>query len=311
MKQLWGRRRENATVPLSDEIAVATLELKVTDTRATHKTAYGTSLAFSPRLQLLGYTFLVGALAVGGWLMMKTVRAMPAAVISINPQTMSNATPLTTGQINELQQVVGTKADTNIYQVNLQDYKNKIEAISWVNQVDIKRDWEKGLVVTVIPRQPVAKYGSEKLIDAQGQVFTPPDPEVLNQPWMQLQGDVATSATVMQQSKQVTEWFRPLGLKLEEVILTPRMTWLFRFDNGLRVLVDKDNTSEKLYKLSLLLQNQLKPKLAQIESLDLRYKNGMAVTWRAAINAEIPDTAQATQTLTNTKTTAAKKKQGA
>lgn len=73
----------------------------------------------------------------------------------------------------------------------------------------------------------------------------------------------------------------PLGLKVEEVILTPRMTWLFRFDNGLRVLVDKDSTSEKLYQLSILLMHQLKPRLPNIQTIDLRYKNGMTLTWKS------------------------------
>ena len=48
------------------------------------------------------------------------------------------------------------------------------------------------------------------------------------------------------------------------------------------MLVDNDNTSEKLYRLSVMLQNQLKPQLHNLQTIDLRYKNGMAITKRAA-----------------------------
>ena len=83
----------------------------------------------------------------------------------------------------------------------------------------------------------------------------------------------------------------PLGMKIEEVIVTPRMAWLFRFDNGLRVLVDNDNTSEKLYRLSIMLQNQLKPQLKTLQTVDLRYKNGMAITKRPVIQQASDTTA--------------------
>lgn len=214
-------------------------------------------------------------LFIGMWLIVKAAQMLPDAQITINK------TNLTPSQLAQLQQALGKTADGNFYRANLQDYQARAQALPWVSQVDVKRDWQKGLLVNVIPRQPVAKFGSEKLIDATGQVFVPADSEQLTaQKWMQLQSEPEKSALIMQQTEQVTKWFRPLGMKVEEVILTPRMTWLFRFDNGLRVLVDKESTSEKMYQLSILLQNQLKNKLAQIETVDLRYKNGMALTWK-------------------------------
>ena len=134
---------------------------------------------------------------------------------------------------------------------------------------------------------------------------------------MQLQGDSQNAIVMMQQIKQVSDWFMPLGIKIEEVIVTPRMAWLFRFDNGLRVLVDNDNTSEKLYRLSIMLQNQLKPQLKTLQTVDLRYKNGMAITKRpliqqasdtTAVNAKSADTKPVTDanSATDSKTNALK-----
>lgn len=235
-------------------------------------------------LNILG--FLGGILLLAGMAMAvaKNIQTLPDAVISIDKNNLSDT------QVVQLQQVLGSKAQGNFYQADLPTYQALAQTLPWVNQVDVKRDWEKGLVVSVVARQPVAKFGSEKLIDATGKVFSPVDVEQLTaQPWIQLQGDADKSALIMQQTEQVTKWFYPLHMKVEEVILTPRMTWLFRFDNGLRVLVDKDNTAEKLYQLSILLQNQLKNKLPQIATVDLRYKNGMALTWKKAINPVVAD----------------------
>lgn len=219
----------------------------------------------------------VMALFLVAWLITHSIAKLPPANIVINAEGLSKP------QQAQLQQTLGVRADNNLLQADLAVYQQKAQALTWVAHTDIRRDWQKGIVVTATPRQAVAKFGSEKLVDVTGQVFAPLDSsELTSQHWKQLQGESQNAPIIMQQTEQVTQWFAPLGLKIEEVILTPRMTWLFRFDNGLRVLVDKDNTSEKLYQLSILLGHQLKPKLPDIQTIDLRYKNGMTLTWKTS-----------------------------
>lgn len=214
-------------------------------------------------------------------MMVKMASRLPDAPIRIEQAGLNSA------EYYELQRQLGSHALGNFLQADLQSYIDKLGKISWVDQVDIRRDWRQGLLVKVVPRQPVAKFGSERLVDANGVVFTPADTSLLNAHyWMQLQGDNQNAVVMMQQVKQISDWFLPLGLKVDEVIVTPRMTWLFRFDNGLRVLVDNDDTSEKLYRLSVMLQNQLHSQLPKIQTIDLRYKNGMAITWRTALTSD-------------------------
>ena len=228
-----------------------------------------------PKLLMLGVVLLLLILAA---LAINVFNKLPNAAISLQHKGLN------TQQTLQLQQLLGEKADTNLLKADLQSYLAKLETVDWVGQADVRRDWQQGIVVNVVPRQAVAKFGSERLVDANGTVFKPADSNDLNNPsLMQLQGDSQNAVVMMQQIKQVSDWFMPLGMKIEEVIVTPRMAWLFRFDNGLRVLVDNDNTSEKLYRLSIMLQNQLKPQLETLQTVDLRYKNGMAITKRPVI----------------------------
>lgn len=228
-----------------------------------------------PKLLMLGVVLLLLILAA---LAINVFNKLPNAAISLQHKGLN------TQQTLQLQQLLGEKADTNLLKADLQSYLAKLETVDWVGQVDVRRDWQQGIVVNVVPRQAVAKFGSERLVDANGMVFKPADSNDLNNTsLMQLQGDSQNAIVMMQQIKQVSDWFMPLGIKIDEVIVTPRMAWLFRFDNGLRVLVDNDNTSEKLYRLSIMLQNQLKPQLKTLQTVDLRYKNGMAITKRPVI----------------------------
>ena len=262
-----------------------------------------------PKLLMLGVVLLLLILAA---LAINVFNKLPNAAISLQHKGLN------TQQTLQLQQLLGEKADTTLLKADLQSYLAKLETVDWVGQVDVRRDWQQGIVVNVVPRQAVAKFGSERLVDANGTVFKPADSNDLNNAsLMQLQGDSQNAVIMMQQIKQVSDWFMPLGMKIEEVIVTPRMAWLFRFDNGLRVLVDNDNTSEKLYRLSIMLQNQLKPQLKTLQTVDLRYKNGMAITKRpviqqasdtAAVNAKSDDTKSVTDanSTTDSKTNALK-----
>ena len=262
-----------------------------------------------PKLLMLGVVLLLLILAA---LAINVFNKLPNAAISLQHKGLN------TQQTLQLQQLLGEKADTNLLKADLQSYLAKIATVDWVGQADVRRDWQQGIVVNVVPRQAVAKFGSERLVDANGTVFKPADSNDLNNAsLMQLQGDSQNAVVMMQQIKQVSDWFMPLGMKIEEVIVTPRMAWLFRFDNGLRVLVDNDNTSEKLYRLSIMLQNQLKPQLKTLQTVDLRYKNGMAITKRpviqqagdtTAINAKSDDTKSVTDanSTTDSKTNALK-----
>ena len=236
-----------------------------------------------PKLLMLGVVLLLLILAA---LAINVFNKLPNAAISLQHKGLN------TQQTLQLQQLLGEKADTNLLKADLQSYLAKLETVDWVGQADVRRDWQQGIVVNVVPRQAVAKFGSERLVDANGMVFKPADSNDLNNTsLMQLQGDSQNAIVMMQQIKQVSDWFMPLGIKIEEVIVTPRMAWLFRFDNGLRVLVDNDNTSEKLYRLSIMLQNQLKPQLKTLQTVDLRYKNGMAITKRPLIQQASDTTA--------------------
>ena len=41
-----------------------------------------------------------------------------------------------------------------------------------------------------------------------------------------LQGDIEQAPVIMQQMQQINDWYAPLEMQVEDIILTPRMTWL-------------------------------------------------------------------------------------
>lgn len=220
-------------------------------------------------VSVLGLLVLI--LAMGG----RALRAAPPVAIYVNSQG------LTAPQYRSLQQVMNQQKVSSFFTSDLQALRDISIGLAWVDQVSVSRDWQRGIVVTALPKQAVANFGTERLVDAKGVVFVPADNNDLTQAhFATLQGEITQAPVIMQQMQQINDWYAPLGIQVEDIILSPRMTWLIRFDNGLRVIVDNENTAQKLLNLSQLLGHQLSTRRDEIQSVDLRYKNGFTIVWK-------------------------------
>ncbi len=212
----------------------------------------------------------------------KALRDAPPAAIQVSTKG------LTTTQYQTLKQTMDQQTVSSFFTTDLQALRDIVIGMAWVDQVSVTRDWQQGIVITALPKQAVANFGTERLVDAKGVVFVPTDSKDLGQQnFANLQGETNQAPVIMQQMQQINDWYAPINMQVEDIILTQRMTWLIRFDNGLRVIVDNENTAQKLLNLSQLLGNQLSSRRNEIQSVDLRYKNGFTIAWQVIEPIEV------------------------
>ncbi len=227
------------------------------------------------------YFFIIGIAAVLFFILAMGVKALqqaPPAAIAVNPEGLTSA------QYQALEHTMSQQTVSSFFTTDLQNLRDIVIGLAWVDQVSVSRDWQRGIVITALPKQAVANFGTERLVDAKGVVFVPADSDELTQvQFATLQGEIDQAPVIMQQMQQINEWYAPIDMHVEDIILTARMTWLVRFDNGLRVIVDNENTAQKLLSLSQLLGNQLSARQAEMQSIDLRYKNGFTIAWKAPV----------------------------
>ncbi len=216
---------------------------------------------------------------VGAWAMLKTIRNAPVATVSV------------VGDLNALQQQILLKklqplVKDSFFTTDLEQIRDGTLSLPWVDRVVITRHWPNGIVVRTTPRHAIARWGSGRLLSDNGHVFVEAS-YVDRRDLPLLHGPATRSVELMQQYRQINQWFGPLGVQLKELHLTDRMTWFMQFDSGLRVIVDQDQTLTKLQRLSQLGMTELKPVWPNIVAVDLRYRNGMAIQWK---NAQPPKT---------------------
>lgn len=213
---------------------------------------------------------------MGGWGIVNRLLHAPVAQVIVTGEISATEQHL-------LQQKIQPLMHENYFTADLVAIRDAALSLSWVASVTVTRHWPDGLLVRVIPRQPVARWGSGRLLSGQGVVFIEAA-RADHADLPLLHGPETQSLAMMQQYQKINQWFAPLDLRLKELYLTDRMTWFMAFDSGVRVIVDQEQTNLKLQRLSELGQgnDRLHQLWQRVAAVDLRYRNGMAIQWNNA-----------------------------
>lgn len=175
------------------------------------------------------------------------------------------------------------KADTakGYFTTDLEQIRDNALSLSWVDRVVVSRAWPNAIVLRVTPRHAVARWGTGRYLSDDGVVFKPVQ-RFDHQNLPLLHGPHSQSRMMMTKYRDINQMFRPMDMRLKELYLTERMTWFMQFDNGIRLIVDQDQTMGKLQRLSEIAKTDLGLVWDNIAGIDLRYRNGLAVQWKNA-----------------------------
>lgn len=174
---------------------------------------------------------------------------------------------------------IGAVAKGDYFSVDLVAIREAALAAPWVDEVLVSRRWPDGIRVQVREKQPVALWGAGGLISSRGDLFVPRNAVSTNDLPI-LFGPAGKTVYVMEQYRAMNSILRGLGMRIVELQLTDRMSWFLRMDNGIQLVVDQVDTIEKMQRFAYLYDRQLKPDAGNIASIDLRYRNGVAVGWK-------------------------------
>lgn len=229
-----------------------------------------------------GWVLLVVAIAVllaGFYGLYKVVNDAQVAKLEVVGTT-------STPEQQQVYQHIAPILQDNYFTSDLKQIQDKALELSWVDHVVVSRAWPHSIRLRVMPKQPVARWGTGRLLSDDGVIFSEVLP-INHQNLPLLHGPVHQSKMMMRRYNEINQLFTPIHLRLKELYLTDRMTWFMQFDSGLRVIVDQDQMMNKLQQLSILSQKDLKPVWGNIAAIDLRYRNGLAIQWKNSIAPKI------------------------
>ena len=177
--------------------------------------------------------------------------------------------------------------DGGLLSADLAAVKQGIQANPWVYQVGVTRRWPAALYLQVTEEVPVARWGSDGLLNHEGDIFWPEQLSKYSSLPL-LTGPSSNTAMMMSEYYDLNQMLRNAGLQLLELKLEARGAWTLILDNDIRIVVGRDQVVARLERFLKIYQQRLQAEAeaGRIEQIDIRYNNGIAVKWRPQVTTE-------------------------
>lgn len=179
-----------------------------------------------------------------------------------------------------IRETVQPHVEAGFLGVDVDAVRDGLEALPWIERATVRRAWPDKLVIRVTEQQTLARWGNDGVLNMRGEVFRPQMEEALNRLPL-LRGPGESNRAVAEQYVAMQGMLKPLGLTITHMSLNERRALSLRLDNGLHLGLGRADTDLRLLRFVRVYPRVIEPRMAAIDSIDLRYTNGFAVRWRA------------------------------
>lgn len=169
--------------------------------------------------------------------------------------------------------------------VDMAGIRQTFKLMPWVSAVSVRRVWPDKLEIEVVEQTPVAYWGEDALVNTQGEVFAP---SVLDKQMglPKFSGPKGLAPEMTQRLREIGNLLAPLGLKVAGLAVDERRAWRVHVADGMELLLGRSDNHERLVRFIGVYQRELAAHAGDIERVDLRYTNGMAVSMKKLPSAE-------------------------
>lgn len=203
--------------------------------------------------------------------------ALSRPVINREINTVRLDSPLHRLTEQEVRALLARYTDSGFLGADVQDLRDELELNPWVAHATVRRVWPDVLVINIREQQPVARWGDSALLNAAGEVFTPPL-RGSETALPALSGPRGSEALVLSQYAVFAETLSALEMTPASVSLSQRGSWTIAVDSGLVLRLGRDDIMTRLERLVAVYRSGLQDHLADARTIDLRYDNGFSVS---------------------------------
>ncbi len=179
----------------------------------------------------------------------------------------------------ELKRRINGHLHGSFFGVDLAEIYAAVGDLAWVDRVTLRREWPDTLWVGIVEQQPVAHWRGQALINARAEVFRPQRPVAGLDGLPQLSGPAGRAAEIWALYRRIDQRLAPLGLEVAGLRRDARRALSLDLAGGPRLRLGRESVDDRLERFIGAYPEVLAPRVARIETIDLRYPNGFAVAW--------------------------------
>ena len=224
--------------------------------------------------------------AIYTWLLMLLVLAGGITYLTQQSTLLPIKTIKLTGSFEYIDQkdvegILKPYVGEGFFSLDIHAVQKSLSDKAWTESVSIRRVWPDQLNITIIEKKPVARWDNGKLISDKAAVFVADTRGFQNLPVVHTSNH--EPASILRQYYALSRRFDALGETIIVLRQDSRGALDIELADGLVIKVGRDDIDHKITRLITIYKQQIQPRRADINQLDLRYSNGFAVAWKKEV----------------------------
>jgi len=212
--------------------------------------------------------FAIAAVLVCGAILLR-VAQLPAFALR-EVRIGSGLAHVTRGEIED---VVRREIRGSFFTIDLARARAAFERLPWVRAVTVRRQWPAGLDVALEEHQPFARWGTQALVNTQGEVFH----AAYEGPLPLFAGPEGSAREIAIQYRYFRRSLSAVGETPVEVRVSARRAWQLKLESGLTLALGRENVEARLARFVATQPRAYAVLGRRVDYIDLRYANGYAV----------------------------------
>jgi cell division protein FtsQ len=162
--------------------------------------------------------------------------------------------------------------------VSLDDVVDNVVALSWPREVRVSRIWP-GIVDVRVKKDPIAaRWGGGGVLNSGGEVIDTASAPGVNLPLIRC--TTANGARAMQIFQMLEQVLSDTQLRIAEVDEDALGEWTVKFTNDVTVSLGHEDLLARVERFYRVYRSVIEDRLDEVDHIDARYRNGVAVSWR-------------------------------
>jgi cell division protein FtsQ len=179
----------------------------------------------------------------------------------------------------DVAEAVGDLVSTGYFSVDKQQIIEKLELLPWIKHAHVARIWPDTVVLNVSEHDAYAYWNNDSLLSVEGVIYTPQQ-QIKPEGLPKLAGMDSQSGFVVQQYKKTNQGLASEGAHLVALSRASHGSWKGVLSNGVTLDIGHQEPSSVVTKGVNMLTSFNGSILDRVEGIDLRYPNGISVSWK-------------------------------
>lgn len=185
------------------------------------------------------------------------------------------------------------KADlSSFFELDVKHVQQLVQDLPWVATVSVRKQWPDTIQVYVVEHKVVAHWNSDLLLNQSGEAFQASSDKI-SADLPQLFGPEGSEQEAWVAFKQLDEMLRVNSLTLKSLALSERFSWQLWLDNGVRLNLGRKDKAKRVQRFIDVYPRMKQREDAQIDTIDLRYDTGLAVSYKPVQEEQLQNKSKA------------------